>query len=123
VKLLEGRPFDQWRDKSDRVIALYDGIGDETCGCFNVPLPTGEQLRVIASSGAGWDHVSISHRSRCPTWGEMVFVKRAFFKRGEWAVEYHPPEKENISLHDYCLHLWRPNNGIEFPLPPTWTIA
>jgi len=48
----------------------------------------------------------------------MSFIKRAFFKDNEWAYELHPPEGENISIHDYCLHLWRPHHQ-DIPLPPS----
>lgn len=118
-----GQPFDAWRDVSDRVRATYGGIGDETCGVFIVRVPgTGAVLRVIASCGEGWDHVSVSRPSRCPTWEEMSFVKRAFFRDDEWAIEYHPPIKENISVHDFCLHLWRLQGGV-MPIPPPWTVG
>jgi len=52
----------------------------------------------------------------------MVLIKRAFFKRDEWAIEYHPPERENRSFHDYCLHLWRPQLAV-FPLPDPFLVA
>lgn len=125
MKLMVGRPFDQWRDASPKVIEMYGSAGDSGNGCFWVPvLATGERLFVIATIGAGWDHVSVSHQKRCPTWDEMQYVKRAFFKRDEWAIEYHPPEAKNISLHAFCLHLWRPNDGVTtMPIPPEWTIA
>lgn len=124
MKRLEGAPFDQWRDKSPQTIERYGSAGDETCGCFNVSLPNGQKLFAIVSCGAGWDHVSVSRPDRCATWDEMVYVKRSFFKRGEWAIEYHPPVNKNISAHPYCLHLWRPNDGVtQFPIPPIWTIA
>lgn len=123
MKKLAGPPFDQWRDASPRTIALYHSAGDETCGVFNVVVPsTDVRLLVIASSGAGWDHVSVSRPSRCPTWEEMVFVKRVFFGEDEWAIEYHPPPDKNISRHPFCLHLWRPHD-VEIPVPPEFTIG
>lgn len=122
MKRLSGRPFDQWRDRSPRVLAHYGSAGDETCGAFNVPLPCGRMAHVVASQGEGWDHVSVSLPDRCLMWEEMMFVKRAFFKRDEWAVEFHPPERENRSLHDYCLHLWRPRLAT-FPLPDPFLVA
>lgn len=129
MKRLIGAPFDEWRDRSEDVLKLYGSPGDTTCGVFRLNFvtvagqPTSGGLMVIASQGTGWDHVSVSHRKRCPTWEEMVFVKRAFFNPDEWVVEFHPPEKANISVHPYCLHLWRPNDGRELPIPPPWTIG
>ena len=122
MKPLIGRPFDQWRNTSAEIIAHYGSVGDETCGVFNVPvLSTGVMLRVIASSEE-WEHVSVSLPDRCPTWDEMVYLKRAFFKKDEWAIEFHPPESKNISVHPYCLHLWRSYAGNQ-PLPPAWMVG
>lgn len=122
MKRLAGRPFDQWRDRSLPVVRHYGNEGDETCGVFNVPLPCGRFARVIASCGEGWDHVSVSLPDRCLSWEEMVHIKRAFFRRDEWAIEYHPPERDNRSLHSYCLHLWRPQYQ-EIPMPDPMMVA
>lgn len=123
MRRMEGRPFDQWRDRSARVILHYGGIGDEFAGVFNVPvLSTGIMLHVIASSGEGWDHVSVSLPDRCPTWEEMVYVKRAFFSKNEWAMELHPPEAKNISKHPFCLHIWRPTLAM-IPKPEEWMVG
>ena len=118
MKSLKGEPFNRWRDVSDRVRERYGSIGDETCGMFDLPIG----LTVIASSGAGWEHVSVSRQDRCPSWDEMVFVQRAFFKDEEWAMQLHPPRSKNISVHPYCLHLWRPLDDT-IPTPPDWTVA
>lgn len=123
MRLLIGTPFDQWRDRSARVIEHYGNIGDGLSGCFNVPvLSSGVMLYAIAASGEGWDHVSVSHLKRCPTWEEMVYIKRAFFKKDEWACEYHPPEAENISRHPFCLHIWRPIY-VTLDVPPSWMVG
>jgi hypothetical protein len=76
-------------------------------GAFRV-LCRGQWLNVIASCGGGWDHVSVSRPDRCPTWGEMDWVKRQFFHDDETAVQYHVHTGQKINNHPYCLHLWRP---------------
>lgn len=54
--------------------------GDSTCGAFSIPSPIdGAPLMVIASQGAGWDHVSVSRVNRCPNWPEMEKIRRLFF--------------------------------------------
>ena len=73
-------------------------------------------MRVIASWGNGWDHVSVSLKDRTPKYQEMKAIKRLFFKPGEWAVEYHPPAEDYVSINDNVLHLWRPQN-LDFPIP------
>lgn len=66
------------------------------------------RLRVIASAGQGWDHVSVSLPNRCPTWEEMDTVKNLFFKEDEVVMQLHVNGKAKVNLHPYCLHLWRP---------------
>jgi hypothetical protein len=117
MKRLWGAPFDQWRVRSGNIVRHLNGIGDETCGAFMVPVGA-VTLGVIASTAEGWDHVSVSTPTRCPTWEEMVAIKRHFFRRNEWAFELHPPEAQNINVHDYCLHLWRCQLQ-DIPTPPT----
>jgi hypothetical protein len=31
-------------------------------------------------------------------------------------VQYHPAEKDYVSNHPYCLHIWKPV-GVELPVP------
>lgn len=96
----------------------------ELGGFFVVPQPRGPHLKIIAGSGEGWDHVSVSpiERKRCPTWEEMEFVKRLFFKPDETAMQLHVPTSDHISHHPYCLHIWRPHDSL-IPLPPSWMVA
>lgn len=68
----------------------------------------GVELRIIASDGAGWEHVSVSLADRCPTWGEMCFIKDAFWDDEDAVVQYHPSKRDYVNHHPYCLHLWRP---------------
>jgi hypothetical protein len=116
--------IDARRDRSRRTTEFFGSIGDATCGAFNVPSPIDNvNMRVIASSELGWDHVSVSRGNRCPNWVEMEFVKRLFFEADEVAMELHVAVSEHLSLHPYCLHLWRPNDGREIPLPPAMMVA
>jgi hypothetical protein len=110
--------LNRWRDTSPEVIAMYGGIGDHSCGAFLFGSPTdGKAIRALASSGMGWDHVSISRRNRTPTWREMEWVKHMFFDEHEVAMQLHVPRAQHINVHPYCLHLWRPQL-VEIPLPP-----
>lgn len=82
----------------------------------------GGVLTVVASSGDGWDHVSVSRTNRCPNWPEMEFVKRRFFKDDETAMQLHVPEADHVNFHPFCLHLWRPYD-VEIPRPPEWMVG
>lgn len=104
-------------------IVTHLGVGDETCGTFVVPSPIDNgPLRIIASSGGGWDHVSVSRAKRCPNWPEMDAIKRMFFRDDEVAMQLHVPAAEHISFMDTCLHLWAPQD-VAIPLPPAWMVG
>jgi len=88
-------------------------------------------MRVIASSGADqpkaepglrFDHVSVSLSHRCPTWDEMDYVRKLFFKPEEICFQLHMPPAENISLHPYCLHIWRAIDAA-LPLPDPYLVG
>jgi len=110
--------------RTDRdVIAHYGTTGDDRFGVFEVPSAIDRQpMIVIASSGDGWDHVSVSRRTRCPNWREREQVKRLFFRDDETAMQLHVPPAEHVSCHPFCLHLWRPLN-CDIPPPPAEFVA
>lgn len=91
-------------------------MGEDGLAC-RYHMRNGGNLRIIASWGNGWDHVSVSRPNKVPTYHNMKLVKRMFFAEDEWAVEYHPPASDYISINDNVLHLWRPQD-VEFPKPP-----
>ena len=107
------RPFQQidvsrveWQQMSiDGGIAVVRSPIDRAC------------MAVIASVGAGWDHVSVSRKNRVPNWAEMEHVKRLFFNDDETAVQFHVPSEAHISFHEFVLHLWRPQD-VALPRPP-----
>jgi len=124
VRNLEDADVARFRDCSRWVLELYGNVGDAGNGVFLVPSPIDNAgMRVIASNGLGWDHVSVSRKNRCPNWTELEYVKRLFFLDHETAMQLHVPSSDHLSLHDYCLHLWRPNDGVEIPRPPALMVA
>ena len=97
-------------------------------GAFRIPSPEiGAMLLVMVHDGADWDvdklgplaweHVSVSLKARTPTWKEMNFVKRLFWRDEEMVIQLHVPVKDHISIMENCLHLWNPI-GLEIPTPP-----
>ncbi len=94
-------------------------------GVFVLP-GDGTMVVCVCSDEGGWDHVSVhvdipNGLQRTPTWDEMVTVKQAFFKAGEWAVEYHPGNTAYVSMHPHTLHLWR-SQRLSLPTPPQWMV-
>lgn len=115
------RELDRFRLDGTR---LWGWSGDETCGAFSIPSPVANgNLHCIASTGEGWDHVSVSLSHRCPNWPEMEHIKRLFFRDDECAMQLHVPPSDHLSFHHYCLHIWRPNDGREIPRPPAIFVA
>jgi hypothetical protein len=116
------RLLDAYRDRR-AAQRIYGWEGDSSCGCFRVPSPIdGQELVIVASSDAAWEHVSVSRGNRCPNWPEMEFVKRKFFKDDETAMQLHVPVSDHISAHPHCLHIWRPLQQ-PIPRPPGWMVA
>lgn len=92
---------------------------DGNNGAFFIPSRPGKPpLKVVASDGLGWDHVSVSLPDRCPTWEEMCKVKALFWDAEDAVMELHPPRADWVNNHQFCLHLWRPQD-CAIPLPPS----
>ena len=110
--------LNEYRSYKPVVKYWFGFFGDETCGSFNVPSCIDKaNLHVIAVSGRGWDHISVSRKNRCPNWPEMDQIKRLFFKPDEIVIQFHVGEKQHISIHPYTLHLWKSWTQI-YELPP-----
>lgn len=106
---LRAQPFRQPDPNTGIVYSDNDGM-------YFVPC-RGVMLTVIASDGEGWDHVSVSTRTRCPTYDEMEFIRGLFFRDDETVMQLHVPRSDHVNCHPYCLHLWRPQDA-EIPRPP-----
>lgn len=115
-----------------RIGRLASSDDDGNNGAFGIPGPEGVLLFVIASDGAGWsesglpgppwEHVSVSTERRCPTWLEMDFIKRKFWRDDETVIQFHVPLSEHVNYHLYCLHMWKPI-GVDIPRPPMATVG
>lgn len=82
---------------------------DETYGnngCFIVKRDK-RYLHCIVSDGADWEHVSVSLDDRTPRWNEMCMIKALFWDEEDAVIQIHPPKKDYVNHHPYCLHLWR----------------
>ena len=70
----------------------------------------------------GWEHVSVSTDSRCPTWEEMCHIKNKFWEETETVVQFHPKKSDYKNVHPFCLHLWK-KKGEDMELPPEILVA
>jgi len=116
---------------SDLLESKVQGSTDEIWGGYWIKHPTIKDYYFYAhvGDGAGWDHVSISMFikkgkyyqkpvKRCPTWDEMCFIKKTFWNENETVVQYHPAASDYVNVHNYVLHLWKPQDEkLPVPLP------
>jgi hypothetical protein len=99
--------------------------GSGNNGAFFVPSQNKNSymdFTVIASDEGGWEHVSVSLKSRCPTWAEMCYIKATFWDDDDCVLQFHPPQTDYINCHPFCLHLWRPV-GRDVETPPWWMVG
>jgi hypothetical protein len=95
--------------------------GPEFEGRFFFPSLTERRIAVIACSGDGWDHVSVSMPNQIPPWSVMSMVYTYFFKPDEVAYQLHVPAVDHININPNVLHIWRPHRG-RILLPPKFMV-
>lgn len=103
------------RAKQDPMFGTTEADGFNGFFCLKL---NGLPVKVIASDGMGWQHVSVSLASsnNPPSWPIMCQVKDLFFEPTDWVCQFHPAHSEYVNNHPGCLHLWRYTAG-EFPKP------
>jgi hypothetical protein len=81
-------------------------------------------IRVIASDGEGWQHVSVSIEGdkRCPSWEVMCEIKDLFWNQEDWVAQFHPAKSQYVNNHPGCLHLWRPTEAV-LPTPKAYMVG
>jgi len=102
----------KYPDKYRQTSGLFSTNKGEEKGLFFYPTRKGAPLKIVASPPDGeWQHVSVSLPNRTPSWKEMCIIKDLFWDKDETVVQFHPPEKEYINNHPFCLHLWKHSLG------------
>lgn len=92
--------------------------GYERGDFYNGAFAFADGLFVICSNGDGWEHVSVSRKSRCPSYEDMTRIKELFWDEEDCVMQLMVPKSEHVNFHPYALHMWRPINGQEIPRPP-----
>lgn len=83
-------------------------------------------LRVICSTapfedGREWLHVSLSREKRLPSWEDMKLAKSIFCADRRYAYQVFPPPEKFVNIHEFCLHLYAPIDGL--PALPDFTLG
>lgn len=66
----------------------------------------------------GWEHLSVSHKNKIPSWLTMEEMKEMFFRDDEEAFQFHPKMDNYINNNEYTLHIWRRTDG-KMETPPS----
>lgn len=97
---------------------LIEIEGRDGFGGSYYDVKTNKTLNFIFSWGCGFEHLSVSTPSKCPTWEQMCTMKEIFWQDDEVCMQLHPKKSEYVNNHNYCLHIWRPIDK-EIPTPPS----
>lgn len=97
---------------------IWEDCSDD--GMTGIIILRGWKGSIIASTGAGWEHVSVSplKKSYIPSWDDMCLIKDIFWKEDEAVIQIHPSKEEYVNNLPNCLHLWRCTYK-EMVLPPS----
>jgi hypothetical protein len=60
----------------------------------------------VEDDGCRWAHLSMSHKSRLPTWPEMVEMRDALLGSEVECYQVCAPASRYVNLNDRVLHLW-----------------
>ena len=71
----------------------------------------------MLTSMNGWEHLSVSHSNKIPSWLCMNEMKELFFNDDEECFQFHPKKENYINNNEYTLHIWRRTDGKMEPPP------
>lgn len=68
-------------------------------------------------NGARYTHISVSRKSRTPSYEDLALVKDELVGPDRPAYQVFPRAVEHRNLSSTCLHLWAPVDKDPFPDP------
>lgn len=114
------KPFEEIiQDK--RILKIYKNIETPLASKLKVEIRSNKASdKCLASLTIckGWEHLSVSHKNKIPSWLTMQEMKELFFLDDEECFQLHPKADDYINNNEYTLHIWRPTHMI-FPTPPS----
>jgi hypothetical protein len=104
---------------------MFASNDSDGCNGYFCLMIGSERVKVIASDGEGWKHVSVSLHDKpntVPNYKTMCEVRHLFYEDTDWVVQFNPPKSEFINDHPGCLHLWKSLDE-KMPTPPSWMVG
>ena len=104
----------EWETPSGwRVVAkAEDGVFWRVPGGLHAMVST-----AVEDDGRLWIHMSMSHKSRMPTWPELVKMRDALVGTDVECYQVLPPADRYVNLNPHVLHLWACAQSPEGVLP------
>lgn len=65
-----------------------------------------KQLSAIRGREMGRWHLSVAHKDRIPTWGELGFARDHLLPPDVWLMIAHPPREYWLNVNSRVLHFW-----------------
>jgi hypothetical protein len=69
----------------------------------------------VEPDGRRWLHLSVSRRSRIPSWHDLRLAKDVFLGPDRAAYQVLPRESEYVNHNPFVLHLWSCLDGDPLP--------
>lgn len=104
-----------------RVLKVYKNVDTENVKKLKLEvrsIKASDKCLVSITCMEGWEHLSVSHKNKIPSWLCMQEMKEMFFKDDEECIQIHPKADNYINNNEYTLHIWRPIEAVK-QIPPS----
>lgn len=97
-----------------RVIKVFKDVSNDKVSKLKLEVRSNkasDKCLICMTCIDGWEHLSVSHKNKIPSWLCMEEMKEMFFKDDEEAFQFHPKMENYINNNEYTLHIWRKQDG------------
>lgn len=104
-----------------RVLKVYKNVETDVVSKLKLEVRSNkasDKCLVSLTSIKGWEHLSVSHKNKIPSWNTMQEMKEMFFYDNEECFQIHPKADDYVNNNEYTLHIWRPVDGMK-QIPPS----
>lgn len=103
-----------------RVLKVYKDVDNGAVSKLKLEVRSqkaSDKCLVMMTCINGWEHLTVSHKNKIPSWECMNEMKEMFFNDDEECFQFHPKKENYINNNEYCLHIWRRTDG-QMMTPP-----